>query len=199
MDNNNKVPLKQLLYSDLARQSELEGRPVVRPSIARLLRRLLHPRFLPIVLCRASRAARLRKIPLVPELLTYLNIVLFGLEVTPRCEIGPGIFFPHPSGTVIGAWRIGRNVTILQGVTLGAKKMDLGFDSRLRPEIGNNVTLGAGSKILGGIHIGDNVTVGANSVVVNSVDAGCTVVGIPARKISRERLHDHDLETTAPR
>jgi serine O-acetyltransferase len=104
MDNNeNKVLLKQLLYSDLARQSELEGRPVARPSIARLLRRLLHPRFLPIVLCRASRAARLRKIPVMPELLTYLNIVLFGLEVTPRCEIGPGIFFPHPSGTVIGA------------------------------------------------------------------------------------------------
>jgi serine O-acetyltransferase len=195
MDNNNKVPLKQLLYSDLARQSEFEGRPVVRPSIARLLCRLLHPRFLPIVLCRGSRAARLRKIPLVPELLTYLNIVLFGLEVTPRCEIGPGIFFPHPSGTVIGAWRIGRNVTILQGVTLGAKKMDLGFDSRLRPEIGDSVTLGAGSKILGGIHIGDNVTVGANSVVVDSVEPNSTVVGIPARKISEQPHPNNDIET----
>jgi len=199
MDNNNKVLLKQLLYSDLARQAELEGSPVARPSIARLLRRLLHPRFLPIVLCRASRAARLGKIPVLPELLTYLNIVLFGLEVTPRCEIGPGIFFPHPSGTVIGAWRIGSNVTILQGVTLGAKRMDLGFDFRLRPEIGDNVTLGAGSKILGGIHIGDNVTVGANSVVVESVEADSTVVGIPARKISRERHHNHDIEATASR
>jgi serine O-acetyltransferase len=193
--DNNKVTLTQLLYSDLARQSELEGRPVARPSFVRLLRRLLHPRFLPIVLCRASRAARLRKIAALPELLTYLNIVLFGLEVTPRCEIGPGIFFPHPSGTVIGAWRIGSNVTILQGVTLGAKRMDLGFDCRLRPEIGDNVTLGAGSKILGGIHIGDNATVGANSVVVDSVEPNSTVVGIPARKISKQSHRNNDIGT----
>jgi serine O-acetyltransferase len=177
--------LKQLLYSDLARQAELEGRPVAGPRLRGFLRRLPHHRFLPIVLCRMSRAAMLRRIPVLPELLTYLNILLFGLEVTPRCEIGPGIFFPHPSGTVVGAWRIGSNVTILQGVTLGAKKMDLGFDFRQRPEVGDNVVLGAGSKILGGIHIGDNVTVGANSVVVDSVEAGSTVVGIPAREIAK--------------
>jgi serine O-acetyltransferase len=185
--------LKQLLYSDLARQFELENRPLARPGFGGLLRRLLHPRFLPIVLCRVSRAARLRGIPALPGLLTYLNIVLFGLEVTPRCEIGPGIFFPHPSGTVIGAWRVGRNATILQGVTLGAQKMDLGFDSGLRPEVGDNVLLGAGSKILGGIRIGDNVTVGANAVVVDSIEANRTVVGIPARSISKKTTSNHDI------
>jgi serine O-acetyltransferase len=203
MMGNNRVPitgrvgsigLKQLLYSDLARQAELEGEPVAQPGLRRFLGRLLHPRFLPIVLCRGSRAAMLGKIPVLPQLLTYLNIVLFGLEVTPRCEIGPGIFFPHPSGTVIGAWRIGKNATILQGVTLGAKRMDLSFDFRLRPQVGDNVVLGAGSKILGGIHIGDNVTVGANSVVVDSVEAGNTVVGIPARKISEPQHRNNDLE-----
>src|SRR5580658_10214636 len=149
--------LKEFLYSDLARQAELEGRPV-SPTLAALLRRLLHPRFLPIVLCRMSRAALLRRIPVLPELLTYLNIVLFGLEVSPRCELGPGIFFPHPSGTVVGAWRVGSNATIFQGVTLGAKELDMGFDCNLRPVVGDNVVLGAGSKILGPIHIGDNVT-----------------------------------------
>jgi len=187
--------LKQLLYSDLARQAELEGRPVA-PSFRRFVRRLLHHRFLPIVLCRVSRAAMLRGVPVLPQLLTYLNLVLFGLEVSPRCEIGPGIFFPHPSGTVVGAWRIGPNVTIFQGVTLGAKELDMGFDCRLRPEVGANVALGAGSKILGGIHIGDNATVGANSVVVESVDAGSTVVGIPARPVAKHRPRNHDFETT---
>ncbi len=188
--------LRQLLYSDLARQVGLEGRPITRPGFAELLRRLLHPRFLPIVLCRLSRAAMRARIPVLPELLTYLNIVLFGLEVTPRCEIGPGIFFPHPSGTVIGAWRIGQNATILQGVTLGAQRMDLHFDSTLRPEVGDNVTLGAGSKILGGIRIGDNVTVGANAVVVDSVEANCTVVGIPARRLSKRPHGNTGIEAT---
>ena len=149
--------LRQLLYRDLARQCQLEGRSPAAPGWAALLGRLLHHRFLPILLCRASRAAMLGHIPVLPKLLTYLNIVIFGLEVTPRCEIGPGIFFPHTSGTVIGAWRIGSNVTILQGVTLGAKQMDLAFDASLRPEVGDNVLLGAGAKILGGIRIGDNV------------------------------------------
>jgi len=138
-------------------------------------------------------------IPVLPQLLTYLNIVLFGLEVSPRSEIGPGIFFPHPSGTVVGAWRIGRNATIFQGVTLGAKELDMDFDFRLRPNVGNNVVLGAGSKILGGIRIGDIVTVGANSVVVDSVEDDSTVVGIPARRVSKERHRDHDVETAASR
>jgi serine O-acetyltransferase len=125
----------------------------------------------------------LHGIPIVPQLLTYLNILLFGLEVTPRCEIDPGIFFPHTSGPVIGASRIGSNVIVSQGVTLGAKKLDMGFDSSVRPEVGDNVILGAGCKVLGGIRIGDNVTVGVNSVVVDSIMPNTTVAGIPAREI----------------
>ena len=66
------------------------------PIFCGFLARLLHYRFLPIVLYRVSRAAFLAGIPLLPDLLTYLNLVLFGLEITPRCEVGPGyIFCPH--------------------------------------------------------------------------------------------------------
>jgi serine O-acetyltransferase len=173
--------LKELLYSDLARQYELEGRSGIRPNFLRFLARLLHFRFLPNVLCRTSRAAMLVGIPLLPNLLTYLNLVLFGLEVTPKCEIGAGIFFAHPVGSVIGAWQVGSNVTVFQGVTLGSKRPDMKFDPSLRPQIGNNVMLGTGCKVLGGIHIGDNVTVGANSVILNSVGPNQTVFGIPAR------------------
>jgi serine acetyltransferase len=37
--------------------------------------------------------------------------------------------------------------------------------------VGDNVTLGTGCKILGGILIGNNAIVGANAVVVHSVEA----------------------------
>lgn len=186
------LKLKQLLYSDLARQYELEGRSNLRPTFLGFVCRLLHPRFLPIVLCRGSRGAMLHGIPGVPKLLTYLNILLFGLEVSPRCEIGSGLFFPHTSGTVIGASRIGSGATIFQGVTLGAKELDMGFNLALRPEVGDGVILGSGCKILGGIRVGDNVTVGANSVVVDSINPNTTVAGIPARIINlpREELDD---------
>lgn len=175
--------LKQLLYSDLARQYELEGRHDRHPNFLRFLGRLFHYRFLPNVVYRVSRSAMLAGIPLVPNLLTYLNLVLFGLEITPRCEVGPGVFFAHTSGSVIGAARIGGNVTIFGGVNLGAKELDMEFDPAQRPQVGNNVVLGTGCKVLGPILIADNVTVGANSVVIRSVAANSTVVGIPARKV----------------
>jgi len=176
--------LKQLLYADLARQYELEGRGHLRPNFFRFLGRMLHLRYLPNVICRTSRAAMLAGIPLLPNALTYLNVVLFGLEVTPKCEIGPGIFFAHPVGCVIGAWKIGRNLTLFQGVVLGTKRADMGFHQDLRCQIGDDVTLGAGCKVLGACEIGDNVSVGANAVVLTSVEADQTVVGIPARVVT---------------
>jgi serine O-acetyltransferase len=172
-----------LLYSDLARQYELEDRRGIRPNFFRFLARLLHFRFLPNVLYRTSRAAMLSGIPLLPKVLSYVNLVLFGLEVTPKCEIGPGIFFAHPVGCVIGAWKIGRNVTIFQGVGLGSLRPDMGFNKELRCEIGNNVVLGAGCKVLGPWSVGDNVTVGPNSVVLGSISANQSVLGIPARVV----------------
>jgi serine O-acetyltransferase len=177
------MSLKQLLYSDLARQYQLEGKVGIEPNLLRFLARLLHFRFLPNVICRTSRAAMLAGVPLLPKLLTYSNLVLFGLEVTPRCEIGPGVFFAHPVGCVIGAWKIGSNVTVFQGVGLGALRPDMVFERELRCEVGDNVVLGAGCKVLGPYHIGNNVTVGVNSVVMNSVPPGQTVFGIPARVV----------------
>src|SRR5579859_5694142 len=153
--------LKYLLSEDLSRQYLLEGRNQAAPGVWGIARRLLHPRFLPIVLCRTSRALKESSIPILPGVLTYLNFILFGIEITPQCEIGPGIFFPHTFGTVIGANRLGSNVTVFQGVTLGAKDLDMSFNPATRPCVGDSVTLGSGSKILGAISIGDNVTVGA--------------------------------------
>jgi len=175
--------LKQLLYSDLARQYELEGKRDVRPNFFRFLGRLLHHRFLPGVLYRSSRAAMLAGIPVLPQLLTYMNLVLFGLEITPRCEIGPGLFIAHTTGCMIGARRIGRNVTFFQGVNVGAKELDMQFDPARRPDVGDNVVFGVGCMVFGPIRIGDNAVIGANSMVIYSVEPNTTVAGTPARKI----------------
>jgi serine O-acetyltransferase len=175
--------LKALLYADLERQLQLGGRSDAKASWFRFLGRLLHPRFLPIVFCRCSRSAFLSGLPVIGHLLSYLNQIIFGIEISPKCVIGPGIFFPHTSGTVIGASKIGRNVTIFQGVTLGARQIDMKYDLDLRPQLGDFVIVGAGAKVLGGITLGDNVKVGANSVLLYSVPANATVAGIPAREI----------------
>ena len=122
------------------------------------------------------------------HLLSYLNQIVFGIEISPRCAIGPGIFFPHTSGAVIGASKVGRDVTIFQGVTLGTRQIDMSYDLALRPELGDFVVVGAGAKVLGGITLGDNGRVGANSVLLRSVPANVTVAGIPAREVHSSEI-----------
>ncbi len=53
------------------------------------------------------------------------------------------------------------------------------------PILGNNVIIGVGAVLVGGIHVADNVAIGANAVVNKDVlEAGIAVAGVPAKKIS---------------
>ena len=45
--------------------------------------------------------------------------------------------------------------------------------------------IGTGARILPGVHIGRGAVVGAGAVVRDDVEAGTTVVGVPARVIER--------------
>ena len=86
-------------------------------------------------------------------------------------------------GVVIGETTVvGDDCVLYQGVTLGGTGKECG---KRHPTLGNNVTVGAGAKVLGNIQIGDNVKVGGNSVVVKDVPENCTVVGIPGRVVRR--------------
>ena len=73
--------------------------------------------------------------------------------------------------------KLGSNVSLYHRVTIG-----LGPDKRV-PTIGNDVYVGVGASILGGVHVGDGATVGAGAVVIKDVPAGATVVGVPAKVI----------------
>lgn len=89
--------------------------------------------------------------------------------------IGPGLFISHGQATILSAERIGANLQVHQGVTVG-------WDYRgdRRPIIGDDVFIGAGAKVLGAVTVGDGARIGANAVVVCDVPAGATAVGVPA-------------------
>ena len=50
-------------------------------------------------------------------------------------------------------------------------------------QLGDNVTVGAGAKVLGGVEIGTGARVGANAVVVTSIPPNAVAVGVPAKVI----------------
>lgn len=55
------------------------------------------------------------------------------------------------------------------------------------PVIGNNVDIGFGAVIIGGIKIADNIKIGANAVVTKSFETpGVTLVGNPANEVKRK-------------
>ncbi|MEH3106978.1 MAG: serine acetyltransferase [Sphingomonas fennica] len=105
----------------------------------------------------------------------------FGSFVQPAAAIGPGLRLPHPNGIVIGGGvRIGARCTIFQQVTLGARRAGDGFGEAY-PDIGDDVTIFAGAKLIGAVRIGDGAVIGANAVVVHDVPAGHYAVGVPAK------------------
>lgn len=178
--NMDEIGLFRLLSMDARRHRELLGGSK-DVSWFRLCLGMLSPRFAPVLLCRLAYACQRRRLSPVAKFFSLLNFMFFGIEIAVACKIGPGLFFPHTQGTVIGAYRIGSNAIIYQGVTVGARDLDFTYDEEHRPVLGDGVMLGAGAKVLGGIHLGDGVTVAANAVLLMSVPDHAVVGGIPAK------------------
>ncbi|MEO1104112.1 MAG: serine O-acetyltransferase, partial [Pseudomonadota bacterium] len=101
------------------------------------------------------------------------------VDIHPAVPMGKGIFIDHATGLVIGATaRIGDDVSMLQGVTLGGTGKNSGDR---HPKIGHGVLLGAGAKVLGDFDIGHCSRVAAGSVVLQPVPPMVTVAGVPAK------------------
>jgi serine O-acetyltransferase len=103
--------------------------------------------------------------------------VVTGADVPINTRIGGGLMMPHPNGIVIHPEAsIGPNCLILQQVTLGFGRGGL-------PTIGGDVNIGAGAKILGGLHVGDHAVIAAMAVVTSDVPERALMMGIPARMV----------------
>ena len=93
----------------------------------------------------------------------------------------------HGNSTIVYAQSIGKNFSVYQNVTIGRGKKIDGNDV---PVIGDNVFVGTGAIIIGGIHIGNNVKIGAGALVNKDVPDNCTVVGNPMRLIYKKDMKD---------
>lgn len=179
------------LRRDFRRLREIKGWGTAR---ALLDAALLDAGFQAVLLHRMAHTLRRWRVPVLPALCRRLSIALCGIDILPRAEIGGGLYIPHGVGLVVGGRTvIGRDCTLLQGVTLGEAR----FDRLECPRLEDGVTVGAGATVLGGVTVGAGALVGAASVVLEDVPAGAVVAGSPARVVSRPAEPAEELEETA--
>ncbi|MCK4606396.1 MAG: serine acetyltransferase [candidate division Zixibacteria bacterium] len=136
--------------------------------------------------CFRRRLLRERRLitPLVSILYaicSYLVRVVYHVNID-SARIGPGLYIGHVGTIYIGPTRIGSNFSVTHNVTIGVG-LAMGADDL--PSIGDNVWVGTGSVITGGIKIGNNVTISAGSVLSRSVPDKYLVAGNPARVIMK--------------
>ena len=102
-----------------------------------------------------------------------------GLEISTE-HIGKGLLIYHYNNVVNPSAIIGENLHLHGCNVIG----NAGNGDFRCPVIGNNVMMGAGAKVIGGVTIADNIKIAAGAVVVNSfTEPGITIGGIPARRL----------------
>lgn len=106
---------------------------------------------------------------------------LYRGQISSGATIGRRLRLVHAWGIMISPYAvIGDDCTLYHDVTLGNNETR----TKVRaPRLDDNVYVGPGAKIIGGVKLGKDVRVGANSVVLQDVEAGCVVLGIPAKVI----------------
>lgn len=117
----------------------------------------------------------------------------YGISIPYNTDIGPGLYIGHFGGIIVNCEaKIGRNCNINQEVTIGTT---YGGKYPGTPVIMNNVYLGPGSKIIGGITLGNHSAVGANCVVTKPVPDYGVVVGIPGEVVSSKGSNEYVVNT----
>jgi len=86
------------------------------------------------------------------------------------------------------------DATLGHDVNVGAGTITANFDGKTKNKtiIGNNVFIGSDTVLRAPITVGDEASTGAGSVVTKDVQAGVTVVGIPARPIRRKSVESKE-------
>jgi serine O-acetyltransferase len=124
------------------------------------------------------RPPLLRKfLSLIYKILHKFVQIIAGIELPCEVQIGRNFVIDHFGGIVISGYaKFGNNCRIRNGVVVGLQRVG----EPCAPQIGDNVDIGAGAKVLGNITVGNNVVIGANAVVVRDLPDDSIAVGNPA-------------------
>jgi serine O-acetyltransferase len=172
-------------------KEEIDGMMERDPAArSRLEVALCYPGFHAIVFHRIAHPLWNSGWRVLARWISQVGRFMTGIEIHPGARIGKRFFVDHGMGVVVGETAvIGDNVTLYHGVTLGGVAPSVDSDAqreqKRHPTLGDNVIVGSGAQVLGPITVGHGVRVGANAVVTKDVPCCVTMVGIPAREVSK--------------
>ena len=155
-----------------------------------------YPGLFAIFVYRIAHELYLRKVPMIPRIMTEYAHSQTGIDIHPGATIGDHFFIDHGTGIVIGQTTvIGKGVKIYQGVTLGGLSTRGGQSLRTtkrHPTIEDNVTIYANASILGGTTIiGHNSVIGANAFITESIPP-CTTVTNKSQELQLKTRQCHE-------
>lgn len=183
--------IKTLLYTDV--EAIYNNDPAV-DNYGEVI--LCYPVIQAMVNYRVAHSLLIAGIPVIPRILTELAHSSTGIDIHPGAKIGRYFAIDHGTGVVIGeTCIIGDNVTIYQGVTLGAKNFSLDGNGHpvnipRHPVIEDNVTIYANSTVLGRITVGHDSVIGGNIWLTNSVPPGSRIL----QQKAVENTSQHNME-----
>src|SRR5438477_1639303 len=161
---------------------------------------LCYPGFQALLYFRAAHWLWERRFYLLGRFVSHVGRVLTGIEIHPGARIGRRLFIDHGMGVVIGETaEVGDDCTLYHGVTLGGTRPTKEQASQKRhPTIGDHVIIGSGAQVLGPFRVGSGARIGAAAVVLQEVPDGVTMVGNPARQVSRRSHSDEGRPAFQP-
>lgn len=110
---------------------------------------------------------------------------LYGIELRRSVQVGRRFEIAHQHGIVINQHaQIGNDCVVRQGVTFGISASGA-YKQGVGPVIGNNVSFGVGSVVIGAVRIGDNVSIGPNCVISADVPANRSLFVPPPRALPK--------------
>ncbi len=176
--------VQRLLFKDVV--AAYQGDPAATSPDEAVL---CYPGVLAMTNYRIAHELHLLGVPLVPRMITEYAHSLVGIDIHPGATIDEGLFIDHGTGVVVGeTCRIGKQVRIYQGVTLGAKSLPLDENGNpvkgvpRHPIVEDEVIIYSGATILGRVRVGRGSVIGGNVWLTRSVPAGSRVTQTPVRE-----------------
>lgn len=170
----NQLPnIRKMLKGDVS--AAFDGDPAAKSHEEIVIS---YPCITAIATYRIAHQLYIKKVPLIPRIMTECAHEKTGIDIHPGAKIAKNFFVDHGTGVVIGETTIiGDNVKIYQGATLGALSFPKDERGRVikgkkrHPTIEDNVTIYAEATILGDVTIGKGAVIGGNVWIKQSVPA----------------------------